>query len=139
MITDFWAVEEGKLTLYKRSGECNKCGACCDKAGISFQMKVRFCSKGKHQEGDPGTETIDWKDFEGWSMFIAQGTWWYFKVDYAPGDEGPFQACGDFEDGLCTSWDDEQWRPICRYWPFHPRDLERFPTCSFKFEKEVKK
>lgn len=141
MITDFWSVEDGELVLYKRAGSCNKCGACCDKAGITFHMEVRFCSKEKHEEGDPGTETISWEAREGWSIFKAQGIWWYFKVTYAPEDAEPSEeTCGDYIDGLCASWEDEQWRPICRYWPFHPSDLERFPTCGFKFEriKEVK-
>ena len=140
MITDFWSVEDGELVLYKRAGSCNKCGACCDKAGITFHMKVRFCSKEKHEEGDPGTETVSWEDYEGWSIFKAQGIWWYFKLQTAPEDVETEGACGDFVDGLCASWDTEQWRPICRYWPFHPRDLERFPTCGYTFEKvkEVK-
>ena len=38
------------------------------------------------------------------------------------------------DDGTCSEWqDDLQFRPICRYWPFNPIDLEEFPGCGFSF------
>ena len=137
----FWTVEEGKLVCYKRSGECNQCGDCC-KAGIFYRMEVQFATR-SHEKTETKIEDEDWTGREGWSIFKAQGIWWYLKI-HLP-EEKPDHSCGDLEEekgpsggtikATCKSWQDETFRPICRYWPFLPEHLEWFPFCSFTFEE----
>lgn len=128
----FWTVENGKLVLYERTGQCNKCGACCCTRTITYQMEVGFAS-GKRE--DDGERDYDWSSREGWSMFVAQGIWWYFKVtsieEKSPGDT----VCDRLVDGLCNVWRGDDFRPICRYWPFHPSNVKAFPECGFRFKK----
>ena len=132
----FWAVESGELVRYDRSGECKQCGECC-KAGIFYQTEVGTAARSHEHESE---EEADWTGREDWNMFIAQGIWWYFKVGF-PADDAVAQLvpCGDLDCAggvnFCTSWQDEGFRPICRYWPFHPNHVARFPKCGFKFEK----
>ena len=88
----------------------------------------------KEQEHGAGCEIgLDWSGREGWSMFIAQGTWWYFgRFDITLGRT----VCpGLVGDNVCSEWQTDEFRPICRYWPFHPSNLEYFPKCGFSFEK----
>lgn len=138
----FWAVEEGKLICYKRSGECNKCGDCC-KGGIFYQSEIGHAVE-QHVEREEGLEDADWTKREGWAIFAAQGIWWYFKVgrnlksvpaEAEPGTEPDYPGCGSLADGQCEKWMEEDFRPICRYWPFLPEHLEWFPSCSFEFEE----
>ena len=76
-----------------------------------------------------------WEGKEGWSMFLAQGVWWYFKIETVEKDGE--RRCGLLdEDNNCEEWlDPMDFRPICRYWPFHPSNLELFPNCGFSFSK----
>ena len=130
-IMDVWTVEDGELVCYRRTGECNECGQCCCNCMITFQMEIDFGSNVQENRDDPD---FDWSCREGWNMFYAQGIWWYFKIDNIVGKESRCESLMD--DGRCKSWQDpDTFRPICRYWPFHPDNLERFPTCGFRFER----
>jgi len=125
----FWAVEEGKLVKYRRTGKCNQCGACCRDYHIGFQMEVGFVSNKNYEKQE------DWSEREGWSMFVAQGTWWYFKIfEVTPADK-EWHCRALTEDNKCSEWKTEKFRPICRYWPMHPSNLKHFPECGFSFEK----
>lgn len=127
----FWTVEGGNLVLYKRSGECNKCGQCCCTRTINYSMEVGFQS-GKRE--DEGIDSFDWSCREGWSMFLAQGIWWYFKINEVTDRPVPCLKLNDRNE--CEIWHDiDEFPPICRYWPFHPSDLKQFPDCSFRFER----
>lgn len=129
---NFWAVENSKLVLYSRVGQCNKCGECCCTHTITYQMEVGFMS-GKRD--DEGKDNYDWSGREGWSMFIGQGIWWYFKVVSIEERKPEDAICKRFVNGLCNIWQQDDFRPICRYWPFHPSDVEKFPGCGFRFER----
>ena len=137
MITDFWIVESGKLVLYKRSGKCVRCGECC-KSNLVCRMQVGFVSQsnsGAAVKVEAKAPTAgDWAEREGWSIFLAQGIWWYSKVRREE-DEG--KACAKLDASLnrCTIWKREQFRPICRYWPSHPEQLAWFPRCGFEFRR----
>lgn len=150
MITDFWGVRDGKLVQYKRSGECNQCGDCC-KAGIYYTSKIGSAVEQHAEQDTKSKEDADWKGYEGWAVFAAQGIWWYFDVkrpEKAP--EGGHKGCGSLTEekgpcgrtvkATCERWMDETFRPICRYWPMLPEHVEWFPFCSFTFErvKEMK-
>ena len=132
----FWTVENGKLVHYERTGECNGCGQCCCTHTIKYQMEAGFCS-GKHDDKDEDDQ--DWSEREGWSMFHAQGIWWYFKITAI--EDTPSHCPSLTDDNRCSEWQNmDTFRPICRYWPFHPICLEKFPGCGFRFERvsEVK-
>lgn len=126
----FWTVENGELVAYERTGECRRCGACCYKHRITYTLEVDFASDPDEQESE---EDFDWSCREGYSMFRAQGAWWYIKI-IAMGE--PHRCPYLTKDNKCSMWQDpEEFRPICRYWPFHPTNLEKFPECGFKFER----
>lgn len=129
--TIFWAVEGGKLVRYARSGACNLCNKCCKGYRIIYKLEVSLT---QDQSDKGGTE--DWASWEGWSIFYAQGTWWYIEVTVGDDPEA-FEGCDALtEEGLCSKWQDlKGFKPICRYWPFHPKDLEKFPECGFSFRR----
>jgi len=89
------------------------------------------------EEDEGEKEKEDWSHREGWTMVLAHGCWWYFKVMFPPDSGREKTPCGQLEEGnLCGEWDNpEGFRPICRYWPMHPSHVEMFPGCGFKFEK----
>ncbi|HUW09841.1 MAG TPA: YkgJ family cysteine cluster protein [Anaerolineae bacterium] len=129
---DVWIVENGQLVLYKRSGECNQCGECCCAHTIEYQMSVSF--KSQKPSADEA-EDDDWSNSEEWSALQAQGVWWWFKVIEITDEPRPCPAY-DSETRLCTIWQDmEKFRPICRYWPWNPKDITKFERCSFEFEQ----
>ncbi len=131
MIVDFWTVEDGELVLYKRKGACNQCAACCCTHHITFQIEVGGNSGNRD---DAGKDDYDWSEREGWSMFLAQGIWWYFKIMSVT---TPHTPCGGLTpDKKCAEWKTDDFRPICRYWPFHPSNLKEFPKCGFGFERQ---
>jgi hypothetical protein len=67
-------------------------------------------------------------------MFFAQGLWWYFKV---ASDDEPSPCTQLDENNKCRVWMDiDKFPAICRYWPFHPSNLEKFPQCGFSFERQ---
>ena len=128
----FWIVEDGELVKYERSGSCKQCGKCCRDTRITFQFKVGAIVQEHSTEEDIREE--DWSKLEGWSMFLAQGTWWYFGRFEICDEAG--RKCPALEgDNLCTNWMEEDFRPICRYWPFGPSNIEYFPECGFSFTK----
>lgn len=95
-------------------------------------MEVGYRSGEREDEGD---DNFDWSCREGWSMFIAQGIWWYFKATSMGDKEYRCEALD--ENNRCTLWMDiDRFKPVCRYWPFHPSNLERFPQCGFTFERQ---
>ena len=129
---NFWTVEDGELVCYKRTGECNRCGQCCCTHTIVYQMEVVFDSE---CNGDDEENSCEWSEREGWNMFLAQGIWWYFKITEIKDTSGRCPSLT--EDNMCSEWQNmNTFRPICRYWPFHPSHVQKFPGCSFKFERE---
>jgi hypothetical protein len=129
-------VENGEFVRYKRSGECNRCGECCCRHQITYKMTISHATSSSFVESDSDETSLDLSDFEGWSVFYSQGVWWWFKVTDIKDDPEHFCEKYDRESGLCTIWkDDMEFKPICRYWPFHPDDVKRFPNCGFKFER----
>lgn len=129
-----WSVEDGGLIKYERSGECNRCGDCCGHKGqISFQMKFAFDDSDDKDKVEDKDES-DWSEYEGWSILYAQGIFWWFKITNIGGEGGCHYY--DSDKRLCTTWmSDRYFKPICRYWPFHPSNLEQFPNCGFSFER----
>lgn len=106
-----------------------KCGNCCKGKLVKYSWDVR--TAGLNGDSEPPDE--DWSDYEGFSIFWAQGMWWYFKL----GSLGVSKCCAALKDNLCSIWMDEtEFHPICRYWPFHPTCLNEFPDCGFGFVKD---
>ena len=131
---DIWIVENGELVLYKRSGQCNQCGKCCRTHTITFTSEISSVSQ---EHGSDEVKEDDWSDREGWSIFKAQGIWWYFKIlEIKPKKEGASTCPRLSESNECSEWQAESFRPICQYWPFHPSNIESFPGCGFSFERK---
>ena len=129
-VTTIWTVENGVPVAYERKGECNGCGKCCCQHTISFEYRVR-CEAADRDKGKSADE--EWSESEGWHLLYHHGVWWYFKIT---GVEETGKTCPCLDDGnKCAVWMDERdFPPICRYWPFHPSNLEQYPECSFTFE-----
>ena len=125
-----YIVENGRLVAYERTGQCNHCGKCCYKH-IEFQITSQTFDPNYEPSADGDA---DWSEHEGFSILLAHGLWWYFKVNYVKDRD---TACPMLRNGNeCGEWmDAKRFRPICRYWPFNPHDLEQFPECGFAFEK----
>ena len=122
-----WIVENGEPVKYERTGECNGCGECCIGHRIEFQFDVADAhSKGKEQ-------VCDYAEKEGWSALKAHGVWWWFRINEIA-DSG--DRCGELECGKCKVWkDDQEFPPLCRYFPVHPNNLEHFQKCGFSFRR----
>lgn len=130
--TVFWIVEDGVLVEYRRSGECKRCGQCCCGVTINYTEGMQFVSS---EKGEEKQQDLEWSEYEGYSVFRAQGLWWYFRTNSI--EENAEDRCEALSaEGQCEDWGDpERFKPICRYWPYHPKDLEHFPDCGFSFEK----
>jgi len=139
MPVDFYTVESGKLVHYIRTGHCNRCGECCGiKNTIIYSINTNFGDTSVDDAQDRDLPSEDWSEWEGYSIFRAQGLWWYFKVTDVVENETP-QLCSmqDPETKLCSLWDNpDDFPAICRYWPFKQSDLDPFPNCGFEFIKQ---
>lgn len=127
----FWIVEDGKLVRYTRYGSCNMCGKCCCSQLIRAQFTSTLVYDSDVAENIE-VDDDDWSEWEGWSAHSQYGLWWWWK--FATEDEA--KICGSFINGKCESWGSKDFPAICRDWPAHPNDLERFPGCGFSFERE---
>ena len=126
----FWTIENGELVQYERTGACTRCGQCCCTHTIRYEMKMSFC----FDKYDIGYDAYDWSEYEGWSVFQSQGIWWFFKVTSI--EDIPSRCPSLVGVNKCSEWQNmDTFRPICRYWPFHPSNLEKFPECGFRFER----
>ena len=124
-------IEDGKLVGYERSGECNGCGDCCEaKHLIRYKMSFAGDDKEDKEQSDD-----DYSEFEGWSCLWAQSIWWWLYV-YDDDTEGKMCSSFDKEARKCKAWKDPiEFPAICLYWPVHPKNITRFPRCSFKFKR----
>jgi len=80
-------------------------------------------------------DVLSWlSEYEGWSAVQEGERWYWFKTTCISKTE---KMCGayDPESHLCTIWQGEEFKPVCRYWPYHPSDILPFEKCSFSFEK----
>ena len=134
--TVFYLIEDGNWIKLERLGECKKCGECCGGKRIGYRCQVGLTTREVLNEEE---EEGDWSNYEGWSAFYAQGVWWYFLVTDISEEDG--KICEGLDvDKTCKDWYDEKdFKPICRYWPWNPKDLEQFPECGFSFRRVVEK
>jgi hypothetical protein len=93
-------------------------------------MEVGFNS-GKRDDEE---KDYNWSEKEGWHIFLAQGIWWYINI-VSIEEREKSEPCGALKDGLCSKWDTNDFTPLCRYWPFHPGNIEQFRNCGFEFER----
>ena len=78
----------------------------------------------------------DYADWEGWSVLHGQGIYWWFKVTDIE-DEPHRCSAYEPETKSCEDWmDPDYFRPVCRYWPFNPKDIVKYPQCGFRFERQ---
>jgi len=125
-----YIVEDGRLVSYERTGQCNRCGECCHK-----HIGLQITTNTFNPDYEPGADDeANWDQYEGFSILLAHGVWWYFKITYIKDMDG---ACPGLRNGNeCDVWmDASRFRPVCRYWPFNPRDMDQFQKCGFSFEK----
>ena len=121
---NFWIVEDGELVEYSRKGSCNKCGKCCCSNKITVRMTASI--------GPPDNEDANYDNWEGWSHHEGQGADWWWKLNVT--DEMLDHECSSLSEGRCEIWGNQP--AVCRYFPMQPRDIEKFPECGFRFEKE---
>ena len=130
---DIWIVEHGKYVLYKRTGECKRCGLCCCKNVIDTQVQLAEIQPEDKQRENDNEPDEDLSAWEGWSAFRAQALWFWIKFNVH--DELREEACGALVAGKCSEWKGYDFPAVCRYWPVHPSDLAKFPECGFSFER----
>jgi Fe-S-cluster containining protein len=122
----FWIVESGVLIPYERKGECLGCGICC--RGNNIRATITKSQDGQDDDGLI-IERLEEK-WEGYSVFQIGDVWRWYKTELLEEE----RVCTSLVGNKCECWQTEEWPEICRYWPFHPRDLEAFPECGFTFE-----
>ena len=125
MPKEFWIVERGELRPYLRLGECSMCGDCCR----GKRVTARFTCV--PVEVDSSSDDGDWSGWEGWSANLHGGLWRWWLTS----EGGEERICPALQSGECGAWRSEGFPALCRDWPVHPRDLEAFPRCSFRFEQ----
>lgn len=129
-----WLYPDGDFAvepeLWVRTGECNRCGACCE-----LEMKLRYTStRAAEDQSDTGI-TMDNFGFprgqpiscEEWEGYFA---WWQKK----PASESTPICSSYLGNGVCACYDEADRPEICRKWPVLPGDLHAFPQCGFAFE-----
>jgi len=126
-----WIVEDGQFALYERRGQCNRCGECCCNHGIQVSMQIRSNEDREEREDvDPS-----WlSEYEGWSAIQEEGRWYWFKTTCISLRDESCDAY-DPETHLCTIWQEKDFKPVCKFWPWHPSDILPFERCSFYFER----
>lgn len=126
-----WIVENGQFVLYERRGECNQCGECCCHHNIQVSMQIGSNEDREEIEEEDSSWPLE---YEGWSAIHDGDRWYWFKTTCISRKEGSCEAY-DPETHLCTIWQSEDFKPVCRYWPWHPSDILPFEKCSFYFER----
>jgi hypothetical protein len=130
----FWIVENGAYVKYIRHGSCNKCGLCCCSNEIGIKMEA--CMSGDSGPSRPDINRGgNFDEWEGYSHHSDQRVDWWWKLDVK--DKITGSVCESFDPltNLCDVWDEDDFPAVCRYFPFHPRDIEKFPDCGFSFER----
>jgi len=128
-----FVVEDGGFVKYERLGECLACGDCCRKFNYSFQRTTVSIMA-------PGDEVDEEKDIGKWEDWAVENwdnkdewTWW-----------GPFEIisldepkcrCFDPLTNHCSEFGQDDWREICRKFPFRQADLEGLDNCAFSFRR----
>ena len=116
-----WAVE------YKRLGECNRCGDCCE-AHVSFKTEKPY-GAGRKAGGHRTSAEGIWQE-------VNAGRWrhHYQLLSIVPG--GGSKCPSNFtEDRLCANHKDDERPWICKEWPFSPRCVGPFDHCDYSFEE----
>ena len=126
--TEFLIIENGGYVKYLREGECNLCGLCCCKNVIG--VRIEACL-GRNPDGYAGE--VNWEAWDGYSHFQSQGMNWWVKFDVK--DEMQEHGCSSLVDGKCSIWKGDEFPAVCRHFPVHPRDIEKFHECGFSFRR----
>ena len=119
-----WDYDTQTVTRYKRTGECNLCGYCCERT-IKFSIVSSDDPDSKRQDG---------------LITFHQGKW----VEVGEGEERVFYRMKEQQEGVdrcihlgcdnrCAKYEDRY--PLCRTWPHTPNDLIHIPECSYTFER----
>jgi Fe-S-cluster containining protein len=118
----FWIVEDGEFVLYKRNGKCLSCGECCRGNLITARTTTS-------QDAKEGVD-LPLSNWDGYSVFQVGDIWRWYKAELT----NKPRICASLNGNKCDCWQTDEWPEFCRYWPFHPRDIEPFPDCGFSFE-----
>ena len=125
-----WVVRRGEWVRYGRTGSCLGCGECCSKFNYSFQQTIPPKEQSEHGEGD-------WAKWEGWAIedWDKDGEWhWWGPFEIIPLDQ-PKCKTFDPKTNHCQKFGKEDWREICRKFPFRPEDLAGLTNCGFAFKE----
>lgn len=128
-----WIIRKGELKLYKRIGECNRCGECCGPPIRRYHVAI----------GVVGSEPkcdYDWSKYEGWAIEnwddpkIAK---WWSPTEFPDEISEIRPTCFDESAKICLAIDWPTRPEICCKFPLRPEDIEQYEKCSYRFE-EVK-
>jgi len=114
-----WDYESGIATEYKRSGECNNCGECCqeiiDLHGKGIGCDSRNGNRAVYKNGVWGEENNGDRVFMQLSMRGERG------------------QCSNLVlgSGGCTSHGKKAF--VCASFPIIPDHIKGLPSCSYKF------
>lgn len=132
-----WDYEKHELVKFERSGECNRCGACC-------KALIRFVAS-EHGELGPNN-TYENEDIRNGGRYVDQEGVWnevvndkgerrYFKFTEINPNDPEHPAClhlqGSGHEHACAVHFDKNL--LCRSWPMSPEHVTPFPECSYTF------
>lgn len=128
-------IRNGEVVRYRRSGSCLACGECC--ARFFYTCRT---AEGEHGPAEEGKEA-DLSQYEGWAIEDWDDPdklrWWGpFEIEEIT-PERRRELCPSFhaDTNMCDLFGTEQWKELCRKFPFRPEDLEGIKHCGFTFKE----
>ena len=119
-----WDYGRNTVTEYRREGECNQCGECCQgnvllmSAEISVVLWLHNCTSTSGEGIWQEIEDDDQAERKFYTTLPA------LKEDTAP--------CPLLKSKLCAVHGTE--KPVlCQHWPTGPHDLLNLPRCGYHF------
>ena len=132
-----WDYDAKKVTTWRRTGECNHCGACCVKGG-----EIVFDTYDSSMMPNVTLyESNDYSPQNGGDMTTGEGIWtqnigepiYFGNVRHDPTAKGTKpDPCPCFIDGKCEI--NETKPKLCQVFPQSPSQIKTFPDCSYVFE-----
>lgn len=137
-----WDFDRMQAIRYKRIGECNRCGECCQ-GFISFLVAFTDKEKSKDRDrrdgGDTTTDEGVWSEVERGKERLFFGMKERRKNGNnccrLTGRDTTMQEIINtvLEDAGCSMY--EKRPKICSEWPLSPADIAVFTSCSYSFEE----
>jgi hypothetical protein len=117
-----------------RTGACRRCGACCESVWRPDYL-MGLLEDGAPEDAEGGPDPSPDPPEEGpLGPVVAErwdGRWTFWRA--APPRYG---ACPMWRGkGICAVYGTRDFPDVCRKWPMFPAEMDRYPTCGFRFER----